>query len=73
MKASLLLRLANMISSTKNGKESAMAKGQPRIPPRANQNMPQAVFKPPLQFMNEAIPSIVQYIAKLEGRYAAEA
>ena len=35
--------------------------------------MPRAVFNPPLQFMKAAIPSIVVYIAKLEGRKEAEA
>lgn len=73
MNASLLLRLARMISSTRNGKESAIAKGHPSIPPTPNQPMPHAVFSPPLQFMKDDIPNIVQYIAKLEGRKAAEA
>jgi hypothetical protein len=73
MKASLLLRLAKTSSSNRNGADNAIAKGHPSIPPTANQNIPCEVFKPPLQFMNAAIPSIVMYIAKLEGRKAAEA
>lgn len=47
-----------------------MANGQPTIPPRANHAMPEAVFKPPLQFMKAAAPSMPVYMAKLEGRYA---
>ena len=35
--------------------------------------MPSDVFNPPFQFINAAIPSIVVYIAKLEGRNAADA
>lgn len=50
-----------------------MAKGQPIKPPTANQNIPWAVFNPPLQFMKAAIPNIVVYIAKLDGRKDAEA
>lgn len=73
MRASLSLRKAKNTSSTRNGRESAIANGQPRMPPRANQNMPWVVFNPFLQFMNAAIPSMVQYIAKLEGRNAEDA
>ena len=71
--ASLLLRDANTISSKRNGKHRAIENGHPNTPPRANQNMPWAVFNPPRQFMNDAIPAIVVYIAKLEGRKDADA
>lgn len=73
IKASLLLKLASMASSIKYGSERAIAKGHPRMPPRAKKPMPHAVFRPPFQFMKEDMPNIVQYMAKLEGRYAAEA
>ena len=71
--ASLLLILANIISSNKKGAESAMANGHPSIPPMANHIMPCMVFRPPRQFIKAAMPSIVAYIAKLEGRKAADA
>jgi hypothetical protein len=73
MIASLLLNIAKTISSKRNGADRAMAKGQPIKPPTANQNIPWAVFNPPLQFMKAAIPNIVVYIAKLDGRKDAEA
>ena len=73
MSASLLLKVANMISSKRNGIDSAIANGHPSTPPTANQKMPCAVFRPPLQFINAAIPNIVVYIAKLDGRNAADA
>jgi hypothetical protein len=73
MIASLLLRHANIISSNKKGAESAIAKGHPKIPPKANQNIACDVFNPPLQFMNAAIPNMVVYMVKLDGRNAAEA
>jgi hypothetical protein len=69
----LLLILANIISSNKKGADSAMANGHPSIPPIANHIMACIVFKPPRQFMKAAMPSIVVYIAKLEGRKAADA
>lgn len=71
--ASLLLRQANTTSSNKNGADNAMANGHPSIPPSAKQNIPCAVFNPPLQFINCAIPNIVVYMAKLEGRKEADA
>lgn len=71
--ASLLLRVAKTISSNKNGADNAIANGHPSIPPSAKQKIPCAVFNPPLQFMNCAIPNIVIYIAKLEGRKEADA
>jgi hypothetical protein len=73
IKASLLLKVAKKSSSNKKGADSARENGHPRIPPNANQNIPWAVLRPPRQFMKEAIPSIVVYIAKLEGRNAADA
>src|SRR5271167_4691237 len=71
--ASLLLKVAKTSSSNKNGADSAIEKGQPIMPPSANQKMPDAVFKPPRQLIKAAIPSRVVYIAKLEGRYEADA
>jgi hypothetical protein len=50
------------------GKINAPANGQPRRLPRANQKMPWAVLIPPLQSMKAEKPSIVVYMAKLEGR-----
>lgn len=73
MKASLLLKLANMTSSKRKGKQRAIANGHPRIPPTANKTIPWVVFRPPFQFMNEAMPAIVVYIAKLDGRKDADA
>jgi hypothetical protein len=73
MKASLLLILANRISSNKKGADKAIENGHPMIPPMANQIVAWVVFKPPRQFMKAAIPSIVVYIAKLEGRNEADA
>jgi hypothetical protein len=72
IRASLLLRNAKMTSSNKNGADKAIENGHPNTPPIANQVMPWAVFNPPLQFMNAAIPSIVVYIAKLDGRKEAD-
>lgn len=73
MKSSLDVRLANSTASNRNGAHSAIENGQPSTPPNANQKMPIAVFNPPLQFINAAIPSIVVYMAKLDGRKATEA
>jgi len=61
------------ISSPTNGMTSAEANGQPTMPPMPNHIMPEAVLKPPRQSMNDANPSMVQYMAKLEGRYATDA
>jgi hypothetical protein len=71
--ASLLLKKAKTTSSNKNGADRAIAKGHPNIPPTAKKKIPCAVFKPPLQFIKAAIPSIVVYIAKLDGRKEADA
>jgi hypothetical protein len=71
--ASLLLILANITSSNKNGAHNAMANGHPTMPPIAYQMTACVVFKPPRQFIKAAIPSMVVYIAKLEGRKAADA
>ena len=67
-KRSLSLSMAKKTSSNTKGAQSAMAKGQPRTPPRANQNMPCDVFRPPRQFMKAAAPTMAMYMAKLEGR-----
>ena len=71
--ASLLLKNARTISSNRNGAHSAMENGHPSTPPTAKANMPCAVLRPPLQFMKAAIPTIVVYIAKLDGRKDADA
>jgi hypothetical protein len=71
--ASLSLRNANTVSSIKNGAHKAIENGHPRIPPTAKQNIPCAVFNPPLQFMNIDIPKNVVYMAKLDGRKEADA
>ena len=73
MIASLSLRQAKTISSSKNGAHRAIANGQPSIPPIAKQKIPFPVFRPPLQFMNMAIPRNVVYMAKLDGRKEADA
>ena len=73
IRSSLEVRLAKSTASNKNGADNATENGHPRIPPKANQNIPCAVLRPPFQFMKADIPSIVVYIAKLEGRKAAEA
>jgi hypothetical protein len=62
-----------MTSSNRNGADNAIAKGHPTIPPTANQNIPCDVFSPPLQFMKAAMPNIVVYMAKLDGRKEADA
>lgn len=71
--ASLLLKKAKIISSNKKGADKAMAKGHPTMPPTANHVIPWAVFSPPLQFMKAAMPNIVVYMAKLDGRKEADA
>jgi len=72
IKASLLLILANNNSSTMNGAHNATENGHPRIPPTANQTIPCAVFKPPLQFIKAANPRNVVHIAKLDGKKDAD-
>lgn len=67
-KRSLSLSTAKRPSSNRNGAQRAAANGQPMTPPTANQNMPCEVFRPPLQSMKAAAPSIAVYMAKLEGR-----
>ena len=57
-----------MASSAKKGKQRAEAKGQPRIPPRANHQIPRSVLSPPFQFINAAAPRRDVYMAKLDGR-----
>jgi hypothetical protein len=59
---------ARTTSSTRKGAASAREKGQPKIPPAANQKIPWAVFSPPRQSMNADIPNIVVFMAKLDGR-----
>jgi hypothetical protein len=71
--ASPSLRNAKTISSNKNGADKAIANGHPRSPPSAKQNIPCAVFSPPLQFMNIDIPKNVVYMVKLDGRNEADA
>jgi hypothetical protein len=71
--ASLSLRNANTVSSSKNGAHNAIENGHPKTPPTAKQNIPCAVFSPPLQFMNIDIPTKVVYMAKLDGRKEADA
>lgn len=56
-----------------NGRHKAIEKGHPRTPPKENQNIPWDVLMPPFQFMNAAMPAIAVYIAKLDGRKAADA
>jgi hypothetical protein len=67
-KRSLSLIMAKKTSSSTNGAHNAMAKGQPRTPPRAYQNMPCDVLIPPRQFMKHAAPTMAMYMAKLDGR-----
>jgi hypothetical protein len=64
------LNRARMPSSSRYGAQSAEAKGHPRMPAMANQNIPSDVLKPPRQFMNAAAPRVTIYMAKLEGRKA---
>ena len=56
-----------------NGNTKAAANGQPSTAPIPNHSMPCAVFMPRVQSMNAEVPSIVVYMAKLEGKYAVEA
>ena len=62
-----------MSSSAINGIISAVAKGQPMMPPIPNHIIPWAVLGPPDQSMKAEIPSMAVYIEKLEGKYAADA
>ena len=52
------------------GAQRAAAKGQPITPPMAKKNMALEVLRPPFQLMKAAAPSMVMYMAKLEGRKA---
>ena len=72
-RASFELTTARMSSSNRKGAAKAIENGQPRTPPTANQIMPWAVLSPPRQLINAAMPSMVVYMAKLEGRKAVEA
>lgn len=67
-KCSRSLTAAKMASSTMKGAQRAEAKGQPKIPPTANHQMPQDVLRPPLQFIKAAAPRKDMYMAKLEGK-----
>jgi hypothetical protein len=67
---SLSLKIAKKHSSSRNGAQSAAAKGQPRTPPTANQVMACDVLMPPRQFIKAAAPIILMYMAKLDGRKA---
>jgi hypothetical protein len=51
----------------------AMLKGHPNNPPSANQNTPSAVRKPRRRSINAAVPSIVVYMANVDGKNAAAA
>jgi len=63
-----------MRSSAMKGRASAPAKGQPKALPMANHAIPWAVLiLRPDQSMNDANPSIAQFMAKLDGRYAGAA
>lgn len=70
---SWVLIMARMASSIMKGAHRATAKGQPRMPPTANHQMPEDVLSPPRQFMNAAAPRRDVYMAKLEGRKAVAA
>ncbi|KAG7142015.1 hypothetical protein HYQ46_007706 [Verticillium longisporum] len=50
--------------------QSAPANGQPTTAPAANQAIPCDVLRPPRQFMKAVAPSMLAYMAKLEGRKA---
>ena len=65
--------MARTSSSSRYGKERATANGHPTMPATPNHMMPCAVLSPPRHSMNEAMPSMAAYMAKLEGRYATEA
>lgn len=65
--------LATRASSAMKGSTRAAANGQPRVAPIPNHMMPCAVRIPPFQFINAAVPSIVVYMANVEGRYAVDA
>lgn len=60
-------------SSTMKGRIRAPAKGHPSKLPKANQKMPLAVLKPVSQSTKAAMPSMVVYMAKLDGKYAVDA
>jgi hypothetical protein len=60
-------------SSSMNGKTNTAANGQPSIAPTPNQKIPCAVRTPPRQSKNAAVPSMVVYMAKVEGKYAVAA
>ena len=60
-------------SSASKGIINAPENGHPRTAPIPNHIMPTPVLSPPRQSMKAAIPSIVVYMEKLDGRYATEA
>ena len=64
---------ATNTSSRMNGATRAAAKGHPRVAPMPNHMIPCAVLMPPLQSRKAAVPSIVVYMAKVDGRYAVDA
>jgi hypothetical protein len=66
-------KIANKASMAMNGNTNAPAKGQPSIAPMPNHIIPLAVLRPPVQSINEAVPSMAVYMAKLDGRYAFDA
>lgn len=68
-----LLMVTNTNSSNMNGTIKTKAKGHPNNPPSANQNTTLAVFNPSFLSMKSAIPNIVVYIAKVEGKKVAVA
>jgi hypothetical protein len=62
------VRDTKKISSAMKGSTRAPTKGHPSTVPMPNHINPWAVLIPPLQSMNAWRPSIVAYIAKLEGK-----
>lgn len=60
-------------SSSSKGIINAPAKGQPRMAPTPNHMIPSAVFCFPCPSKNAESPSMEVYMAKLDGRKAAEA
>jgi hypothetical protein len=67
------LKVPRNSSPRTKGMHIAILKGQPSNPPRANQNAALAIRRSGLLSINAAIPSMVVYMANVDGRKAVAA
>jgi hypothetical protein len=61
------------VSSKRRGRSKAPENGQPRMDPTPNHMMPSATLCFPRLSKNAVRPNMDVYIAKLDGKYAADA